>query len=376
MRRQFTGRTWARMTSSLLFCGVLCAAASAGAQVGRPREHIVLPPTWGATPQSTIIEAQARYVAAWGDMQESVAIAREIHADAFAKEIQNSVEYAKAFWERRRIYREAKAAENPNYAQWQKKNEELIDEYIRRNVKPGDTTKTLNWLLSSLYDLTMADQYSAGRGNWIESDLNPELSDKDLEQIILCDRGGKGARLRFAASDGAILATRWPYELSGPTFEKARQDFEQTRDEFLREARQSQKPLGDVQGKFGPLLFQRVDVLLTALRDAYPDEVRKEFPVWDKYNEAAKFLKTLALETNRAVRTHDRRVFTSGLGISAGNAKHVRLMDLIAHVYREGLAFAPPEPGGEGAYWHLYQMMRKLYIDLGPEPSHETKTEK
>ena len=52
------------------------------AQDTQPQGQIYLPPAFGGTPASFQIEAQAKYVAAYGAYQESAAIARKINAEA------------------------------------------------------------------------------------------------------------------------------------------------------------------------------------------------------------------------------------------------------------------------------------------------------
>ena len=54
-------------------------------------------------------------MAAYGDMVESVAMARRINAQAVALEIQNSVAYVDAYFKRREINRDRRAKEDPNY---------------------------------------------------------------------------------------------------------------------------------------------------------------------------------------------------------------------------------------------------------------------
>ena len=71
------------------------------AQSENPRGHIILPPARGGTALSFQIQAEAEYLAARGDLAESIAVARKIHAEAFAKEIQNSVDYVDAYFQRR-----------------------------------------------------------------------------------------------------------------------------------------------------------------------------------------------------------------------------------------------------------------------------------
>ena len=72
-----------------LVCIVLCTAAVVRGQ--SEHNHVIfLPSARGGTPLSYQIQAEASYVAAYGDMVESVAVARKINAEAVALEIQNS----------------------------------------------------------------------------------------------------------------------------------------------------------------------------------------------------------------------------------------------------------------------------------------------
>ena len=41
------------------------------------------------------------------------------------------------------------------------------------------------------------------------------------------------------------------------------------------------------------------------------------------------------------------------------------MIGLVEHMYRNGLEFAPPEAGGEGAYKTLFQDLRSLYMKIG-----------
>src|SRR5437764_1381230 len=89
------------------FClGIVCAvmAGNVQAQIANvPRTN------WGyyASPVDPIaarIRAEASLVRAYGEATVNMAQAREVRAQAIRQEIANSVEYAKAYWERREFY--------------------------------------------------------------------------------------------------------------------------------------------------------------------------------------------------------------------------------------------------------------------------------
>ena len=67
-------------------------------------QTVYLPPAAGATAASAEIHAQASYLVGMGYFVESAAMARKIHAEAAAMEIDNWVKYTKAYWERKAIW--------------------------------------------------------------------------------------------------------------------------------------------------------------------------------------------------------------------------------------------------------------------------------
>ena len=69
------------------FYWLALASAAAQSQDQRPRPHAILPPSPVGTALSAQIEAEAKYLVARGDLMESAAIARKIHAEEFAKEL-------------------------------------------------------------------------------------------------------------------------------------------------------------------------------------------------------------------------------------------------------------------------------------------------
>ena len=122
-------------------------------------------PTFGRTPLSDQINAKAHYVAACGNMARSVAEARKINAEAVALEIQNSVDYVKAYYERRHIYEEEWRKKHPD--QWtleskrQGKIKKRVDQQYQYIMNHGDRSMTdmLNWLLQELSNSTTSLQY-------------------------------------------------------------------------------------------------------------------------------------------------------------------------------------------------------------------------
>lgn len=322
------------------------------------REHIILPPRWGhgGTPLSFAIEAQASLVAAQGDFLESVAVARRIHAEAYAQEIQNSVEEVKAYFERRRINRAAVLEEKGNRPDIiRAKKRKAAEEYMKKDLhdllNQADLSKELNWLLAELCGPTMAVQYQVG--SEAVPELNERLSEEDKAQIWLTDGGSAGSRLEFKLSDGKVLDTPWPPGLRRGPFDAARTEFEEARDELVKEVQAN----GQVTEKTRNRVILATNELLVKLEQVFED--RHQSSVFLEYNSAKHYLRSLVAQVNRAISTNDRTVFAGGLRFQ-GNT----IVELIQHMYQSGVMFAPNKPGGEGAYRHLVQSLRNLYLNL------------
>jgi hypothetical protein len=337
-----------------------CIAASAWAQSDQAPQHVVLPPAIGGTPLSQQIHAEAAYVAAYGDMVESVAMARRINAQAVALEIQNSVAYVDAYFKRREINRDRRAKEDPNYMEREKRHQEAlrrrVDEQYQ-DVLRGDVTNMLNWLLRELADPVVAYRYLPPNATSLHSTLDRKLDPRDLEQIRLSDGGNKASRLVFAAADGKPLQPHWPLAMRGPEFSAAEESYERTLAEVVAEIGKTGQASSENQGK----VIQALNALFVALDDAYPKERRRNPNEFLAYATAKRFLQSSLAATNRALATHDSNVLGGGLRFSGDS-----MLGLLQHMYQNGLEFAPPEPGGEGIYKALFQNLRLLYTTVGP----------
>ena len=126
--------------------------------------HVVLVPSRGTTPFAAAVQAQVQYVAAYGDMRESLSMARKINAQAVAQEIKNSVDYIDAYFKGRAINKEARAKENPNYLARQEHLYDVRKRMIEKHLDQGSKVETLNWLLGELSVPVLSNQYMVGRG--------------------------------------------------------------------------------------------------------------------------------------------------------------------------------------------------------------------
>lgn len=344
--------------------GMCWLLSDACAQTQR-RDHIFLPPAFAATPLSTVIEAQAKYVAAYGDFLESVATARKIHAEAFALEIENSVRYVDAYFERREKNREWRRKEEKNnhwdtVQRQEALRKEKVEKYFSEVLK-DDPARQLNWLLTELSGPTMAIQYLAGTRSLGEFDQ--KIPKEDQQQIWLSDGGLRGQKLEVSLAEGSALKTPWPYVLRAPQFDAARDEYETARGNVLKEVQVN----GHVSHTGGQQLIKAVSQLLVLLEEAFPGEARAEDPsVFLAYNSAKHYLQSLVGQVNRVCTTNDT-AFLSGAARFDGQT----VLDLVQYMYQKGLVFAKPHPGGERVYRNLLTNLRNIYVKLGSDKAQE-----
>lgn len=345
-----------------VFSGVSLAALD-GAPAQPPpipdRGHIWLPPSWGATPLSTVIQAEASYIAAAGDYLESAAIARRHHAAAAEHEMRNALLWVDTYFGMREKNRAWRLKENPNFLMREEKRQKVmadrIDKFFQHTLK-GDVTEEINWLLRELSGPALAYQYMPGDKTLADSNLDEKLGPRDLRLIRLAD-GSRG--LVFAADEGEVLKTNWPRALRGPEFESVRGHFERTRDEVLKEF----KDKGKLSWESEQRLMAAVDRVAAAFSAAYPREVRLESgPAYLEYAAGKRFVQALAAGAYRAINTTDRWMLDGSLKFTGDS-----VVDLVHHMYQNGLEFAPPEPGAEGVYRKVFLAMRGLYLGLAPD---------
>ncbi len=339
------------------------AAHTLWAQTTSPREHIFLPPARGGTSLSFQIQAEAQYLAARGDLAESIAAARKIHAEAFANEIQNSVDYVDAYFQRRALNRKWRSEADPNHVAREKHLQEVRRQRIEQqfqDVLKGDLTDELNWLLVELSGPTLALHYVGDKLSVTDSKrLGPAVEDctitaADARLIQFSD-----GRLTFSAADTQILDVRWPFALRAPEFDALRVEFDVAREQVVADIRTEKRAAHES----GERLIQSTDRLLVALEKICAEQVRHMTPAESlPYLAARRYLKSLTSEVHRAVQDGDRSLTEKAIKFEGGN-----VFQLIRHMDRTGLAFAPPVPGGERVYRSLLTSMRGLYLTWGAD---------
>jgi len=316
-----------------------------------------------ATAYSAAIISQSDYLRSQGGFLTDAATARNLNAQAADQEMRNSITWINTYFERRRLNREYRAAEHPGYLE----KEELRNKQYRRllNTSPktildGDLTDDLNWMLRDLlahssYSLFMPDRSDS----LLTSPANSPLDQAERHHLRMAEKASGGKSLVFRADKAQLLETRWPMALRDDRFSQAREHFESARDAALGELRASRKLQHDTEKR----LMSAVDALSDELLAAYPrDRLVHSPPVFLEYLAAKRYIQSLAVGAYRLIQTQAEGAFDDSYRFRGDT-----VAALLQHMLNKGLEFAPPEPGDEATYRHLFGVVRALYLQAVPD---------
>lgn len=349
---------------ALALCVVLIASQESSAQRIRrqPRASVTL--------LSDQILADAAVLRANGDFLVAAATARKLNAEAASQEMDNAEKWISTYFERRRLNREARAAENPGFVERLEKQQEMQRRLLDKNLAAlgGDLSDELNWMLRDLlantsYSIFMSDS----EGSLFSSPDNIELTADDRHQIRVSEgklAGGKS--LAFRIDTAKMLETQWPLVLREKQFDAVRKSFADARDVALHDLESGKEITRDHQAG----LMKAVDNLSTELKAAYPQRRRKSLSPQEglAYITAQRCLRSLAMSTFRLLEMQSASAFNDSYRFQGKS-----VAELLQHMTSKGLEFAPPEPGGEIAYRKLYNSIRNTYLRLVPNRNGKEK---
>lgn len=318
----------------------------------------------GTTPYSAAIIAQADYLAAQGSFLVSAGIARKLNADAAEHEMKNSVLWVQTYFERRKLNRQYREAENPSYLQKEGKRQQQRYNVIKYNnhlAVNTDVTDELNWMLHDLLARSSASLFLSGYPQSIlSSPNNVELSKEEFHHIRLREGGNTGGKsLEFRADTAELLETRWPTALRAADFDELRQGFDRARDQTIADIKTGK----NIERSSGARLMTALDRLSEAFNEAYPRQRRSESSqTYLAYLTSKRYLQSLAVATYRLIETQNQTAFDDSYRFRGST-----IGELLQHMLNKGMLFAKAEPGGEGTYQKLYISVRTLYLEALPD---------
>ncbi len=318
---------------------------------------------------SAQVNAEANMLRAYGEASVDFEVARNYRAKAVEMEIKNSVDYVRAYWDRRSIGEAQRMKRHMTAAQKQ----ELSNSHLWRRLRdlpelsaesiPNGTA--LNFLLDRLAGGVLAYRFSEGGTEFSLSALEQlELSPKTIQQLRVRQDLATSGNTIFRLNEGKPLDVDWwPAALRSSTFQKERNQFEAAR--MVMMASSSDESLENNL----KVTFKTYDDLAAAFYQHHTRAVRlKSVQDHRQYGLAKRFLQSLAGELYRI-----REVGVKALNNDSLRYEGSNLVSLLTHMSRNGLEFAPALPGEEPAYQQLFHMMRDLYVAVGEDQVAERK---
>lgn len=349
-----------RLILSLALSLLVAGSAQAQEPVSRYRWTYYGSP---ATPISARIHAEADMVRALGENAVDQAHAREIRARAFRQEIANSVEYVQAYWDRRSIWEAERLRryvgplerkEIQNSKTW-----ERLKDHPDLNGQAIVTGQAHNFLLDRLSGSALAS-ISLGKPATaaLAGSKAFQLPKDTLHSLRLRQEVAGGQQLVFRADEGISSGIEWwPYLLRDEVFTRDRQAFDKARKKALASASTGGAAPSDFRG-----MLEAYDALERRFQARFPKEARlKSTATFQHYLTTQRFLQSLGAEIIR--------LETTGTLAGADDLKFTgdNLLELLVHMSRRGLDFAPAQPGEEAAYHGVFRLMRDLYITVAEE---------
>jgi hypothetical protein len=315
-----------------------------------------------ATAISAQIHAEANYLRAYGEAAVDLNAARILRARAVNMELKNSVDYVKAYWERRSIAEAEKLKRHKTLAQkedirnshlWQR-----LRDHPDLSVEAIPNGTALNFLLDRMAGGVLAYKFSAGEGNLDPNLLGQlKLDAETLHQLRVRQDLPSGEKTVFRVDDGKPLDVGWwPAALRGSEYQRERSRFEQARSAVMSGSEASAED--NLKA-----LFAAYDELVESFYAHHNRRVRlHSIQTHREYGLAKRFLQSLGGELYRLRSVGPKAAKDDSLKFTGDN-----LIALLTHMSRNGLEFAPSQPGEESAYHRVFHMMRDLYVAVADD---------
>ncbi|HUY36212.1 MAG TPA: hypothetical protein VMV69_25975 [Pirellulales bacterium] len=320
--------------------------------------QVVVPASYGATGITRLIDANAGYMDSLGDylVKQSFDRIRDTPTEKMPK----SLLWVSTYFERKELNRAYRLKTNPPFLDKEEHRQQQTKRRIEKNTDlllKGDVTDELNWLLRELAGLSSAYQLLPGPDSLADSSVDRKLESGDAHHLRLTDGGRRGGELLvFRADTADVQDTHWPRALRRKEFDDVRGRFERARDRAVRRIRAEGSPGREAEED----LMKATDQLCDAFNETYqPKQQANSYREFSVYSASKLFLQSLAASVYRLIETNDARAFDGSYRFEGDSA-----VDLLHHLTRYGLQFAPPEPGDEGTYRKTFFALRAVYDDL------------
>ncbi len=309
------------------------------------------------------IHAQADFQRALGESAIDFAEARKLRADAFRKEIDNSVAYIQAGWDKKAISRaenfkryiaplDQERLRKSKQWDWLEKDPNFAPEAIQSG-------RAMNLLLDRLA-MTMLTYSYTSTHNQDDQELRKrlKLEPRVIHQLFLKESVGR-AGLRFRAdSRDALTIDWWPWVFrQEKELQESREQFDKAREDLVNNLAKN----GTSQRL--QTLLDKYWNLKTSLDRWFEDH--KHDPGFvalgnpTHYLDSKRFLESVFGEIHRLQRTGSSSMLVGRTKFEGDN-----LFELMEFMSKSALKFDAAQPGEEAAYHQVFQMLRDLYVTV------------
>ncbi len=314
------------------------------------------------------VYAQAELIRAQSDAAVGYATARNLNADAYSKELDNWQKEVRVHWDRQ-IIREKKKLELAHVKQiskmkylndrkWQNSRDwDLLKNHQELSGSRIHSGRALNFLLSRMAGTALPPQFNSKTSQFTKEALEQMPLNKMWFSHIRLKQGGLTFFADKPLNNGVSL---WPYILRWDEFEPERKAFEQARISSIKEV--------ESKGQVSVETIKKMQRELMALSNKLHGSTTvkqwvKRHRRYTEFNGSDRFLRELDREIMTVEKTGDVRPLK---GNNSFNPKtdgdHV--IGLLCYMNRNGIEFAPAEPGSEFAYHNLFVLMRSIYLTV------------
>lgn len=324
------------------------------------------------------VYAQAALIRAQGDAAVSFGHARNLNAEAYSKELDNWEKELRVYWDRKVVaekkkleldqVRKIKKLRYLNDRKWRHSRAwDRLKNHPEMNKGSIEKGKALNFLLARLSVSALPYRFDPESSRFAQSAIGKLSLDRAMLGHVMLKQGA----FKFAA-DQSVQDTisLWPYLLRWDEFDSARSTFESARAAVVNGSGSGgQVPVAEIRHLHKTLMRLTQEFHQSPEVDRYVEKHRR----YSHFVTADRFLQELDREIVRLEETGDIRPFRGGNDYDPEVAGD-NLIRLLCFMNRNGLEFAPAQPGSESTYHHLFVMMRSLYLTVAEDdPSTQSK---
>ncbi|PQO38094.1 hypothetical protein [Blastopirellula marina] len=313
-----------------------------------------------------LVFGQAELIRAQGEAAVDYQTARAIAADAYDQELDNALKTVDIYFKRREL-RDAKVLKD-HLDEADKKKVRALRRLVDHPELTGEgltNGRALNTMKEALRSSVLSFAYLNDDYEVADLMSRLQLTPEDLARINLKLTNVRGETGTFRADTGQLSTFQWwPQLLRDERFQEEREAIEAN----LAAIRQATSQ----QTEIDPALTAKLESSILALANKFLGEVdgqamaRKGVQDYYIYRESEVHLQSLSHAARRLkqVGKADGALIMNSYNPSVDGKN---LTSLLSYMVRNGVEFAPPEPGNESTYNKLFEMAKSLYVSTSGE---------